>query len=101
MYNQSRVVIENITPLINGGELPLKSVVGESVPVTADIIGDGHDIIAASLCFKHEKARKWSEVRMNHIENDSWSASFQVEKQGFYEYKVQGWVDHGLNWKHL
>jgi starch synthase (maltosyl-transferring) len=100
MYSQSRVVIENINPLINCGELPLKSVVGETVPVSADVLGDGHDIIAACLCFKHEKERKWKEVRMYHTENDNWFASFQVDKQGFYEYKLQGWVDHALNWQH-
>ncbi|MCW5520435.1 alpha-1,4-glucan--maltose-1-phosphate maltosyltransferase [Aureitalea sp. L0-47] len=100
MYSQSRVVIENINPLINCGEFPLKSVVGETVPVSADVLGDGHDIIAACLCFKHEKERKWKEVRMYHTENDNWSASFPVDKQGFYEYKLQGWVDHALNWQH-
>ena len=25
---------------------------------------------------------------------------FQLEKQGFYAYKVQGWVDYALNWQH-
>lgn len=100
MYSQSRVIIENIAPLINEGEYPVKSVVDESVPVTADIFADGHDIIAASVRFKHEKEKKWKEVRMQPAENDSWSAAFTVSKQGIYQYKVEAWVDHALNWQH-
>jgi starch synthase (maltosyl-transferring) len=26
--------------------------------------------------------------------------SFMVDKQGFYSYKVEGWVDYALNWQH-
>ncbi|MBT8262456.1 MAG: alpha-1,4-glucan--maltose-1-phosphate maltosyltransferase [Bacteroidia bacterium] len=100
MYNQSRVIIENITPLINCGEFPLKSVVNEIIPVTADIFADGHDVIAASVLFKHEKEKSWKETRMHPAENDQWNSSFQVNKQGFYQYKIQGWVDHALNWQH-
>jgi len=100
MRNQSRVIIENITPLINCGEFPLKSVVNEIIPVTADVIGDGHDIIAASVLYKHEKEKNWKEIRMIPGENDSWNGTFQVIKQGFYQYKIEGWVDYALNWQH-
>ncbi len=100
MYNQSRVIIENITPLVHGGEFPLKSVVNEIIPVAADVFADGHDVIAASVLFKHEKEKSWKETRMSPSENDAWSSTFQVSKQGFYQYKIQAWVDQGLNWQH-
>jgi starch synthase (maltosyl-transferring) len=32
--------------------------------------------------------------------NDEWIAEFKVEKQGFYSYFVEGWVDYALNWQH-
>jgi starch synthase (maltosyl-transferring) len=50
--------------------------------------------------FKHEKDKKWSEVRMSPTENDEWEAEFTVEKQGFYSYFIEGWVDYALNWQH-
>ena len=37
---------------------------------------------------------------MQDAGNDEWFATFQVEKQGFYTYKVEGWVDYALNWQH-
>jgi starch synthase (maltosyl-transferring) len=100
MQNQRRVVIDAVTPQINCGEFYIKRIVNEIVNVDAHVLVDGHDVIAASVLYKHEKERKWGEVRMHHIVNDEWKASFIVEKQGFYSYKVEGWVDYALNWQH-
>jgi len=99
-YSQSRVVIENISPQLDGGEHAIKAIVNEIIPVTADVLCDGHDIIAASLLSKHEKGTKWKEVRLTEVSNDQWQASFVVEKQGAYSYKIQGWVDYALNWQY-
>ena len=100
MQKQNRVIIDQVYPRINGGDFFIKRVVGEIVNVKADVLVDGHDLIGASVRYKHEKERSWKEVRMAHIVNDEWSASFTVEKQGLYLYKVEGWVDHALNWQH-
>lgn len=100
MYNQKRVVVENVSPQINQGNVFIKRVLDELVNVTADILVDGHDKIQASILFKHEKERSWKEVRMYFKNNDEWGANFQVNKQGFYSYKVQAWVDHALDWQY-
>jgi len=99
MKNQKRVVIESVSPQINDGEFYIKRVVNEIVTVGADILADGHDITASSVLYKHEKEKKWKEVRM-HPTHFNWQASFVVEKQGYYAYKVVGWVDYALNWQH-
>jgi starch synthase (maltosyl-transferring) len=100
MQNQRRVVIDHISPQLNGGEFFIKRVVNEIVTVNAHVLVDGHDVIAASVLYKHEKERTWREARMHELGNDEWQASFVVEKQGFYTYKVEGWVDYALNWQH-
>lgn len=100
MHNQKRVVIDAVKPQINCGEFFIKRIVNEIVNVDAHVLVDGHDVIAASVLYKHEKERKWSEARMHHVVNDEWKASFTVEKQGFYSYMVEGWVDYALNWQH-
>ncbi len=100
MLKQQRVVIENMTPQIHCGAFFVKRVVGESVLVRSDVLGDGHDVIQAELQYKHEKDKNFSLARMAHLGNDYFSASFQVEKQGYYTYKIAGWVDHALNWQH-
>lgn len=100
MMEKSRIVIENVHPAINCGDYPIKRVIDEIVNVTADIFGDGHDIIQASVFYKHASSRKWEETRMRPTHNDSWEGTFSTEKQGHYEYYIQGWEDHGLNWRH-
>ena len=100
MQNQKRVVIEAVSPQINCGEFFIKRIINEIVNIDAHVLVDGHDVIAASVLLKHEKERAWKDIRMQHIINDEWKASFIVEKQGFYTYKVQGWVDYALNWQH-
>ncbi|POY36191.1 alpha-1,4-glucan--maltose-1-phosphate maltosyltransferase [Flavobacterium alvei] len=98
--NQTRIVIENVMPQLDGGIYPIKRIVNQTVKVTADVFSDGHDVIECCVKFKHEKDKKWQEVRMNPTSNDNWNASFKVEKQGFYTYFVEGWVDYALNWQH-
>lgn len=100
MQNQTRIVIENVMPQLDGGINPIKRIVNQNVNVKADVFSDGHDVIECCVKFKHEKEKKWQEVRMTPSVNDEWHASFKVEKQGLYSYFVEGWVDYALNWQH-
>lgn len=100
MQNQKRVVVDYVSPQINGGDFFIKRIVNEVVNVHAHVLVDGHDVIASSVLYKHEKERVWKEARMQLIINDEWQTSFVVEKQGFYTYKVEAWVDYALNWQH-
>src|SRR5258706_10161740 len=45
-----RVIIEGVTPEIDGGRFAIKRTRGESVLVEADIFADGHDAISAGFC---------------------------------------------------
>ena len=83
MLNQSRVVIDAVKPQINCGEFFIKRVVNEIVNIDANVLVDGHDVMAASVLYKHEKAKKWDEVRMYDVGNDEWKASFSVRKTRF------------------
>jgi starch synthase (maltosyl-transferring) len=100
MQNQSRIVIENVAPQLNQGTVSVNRVVDEIVNVTVDVLVDGHDVLQASLLYKHESEKSWSEKRMHPTSNDGYIASFQTVKQGFYSYKIEGWVDYALNWQH-
>ena len=100
MQNQTRIIIENIKPQLDGGVFQIKRIVGQIVTVTADVFSDGHDVVECCVKYKHEKDKKWSEVRLNPTSNDEWTTSFKVEKQGVYAYFVEGWVDYALNWQH-
>ncbi|MFN8274662.1 MAG: alpha-1,4-glucan--maltose-1-phosphate maltosyltransferase [Flavobacteriaceae bacterium] len=100
MQRQTRVIIENVLPQLDGGAFAVKRIVGQKVTVTADVFPDGHDVIQCRVMYRHESEKKWSEVRMQPTQNDEWSAEFTVDKQGTYTYYVQAWVDYALNWQH-
>ena len=100
MQNQTRIVIENLSPQIDCGAYFIKRIVGQTIAVSADVFSDGHDIIECCVKFKHEADNVWQEVRMVPKENEQWTATFKVEKQGLYSYFVEGWVDYALNWQH-
>lgn len=100
MQRQTRVIIENVLPQLDGGAFAVKRIVGQKVTVTADVFPDGHDVIQCRVMYRHESEKKWSEVRMQPTQNDEWSAEFTVDKQGNYTYYVQAWVDYALNWQH-
>ncbi|WP_333694954.1 alpha-1,4-glucan--maltose-1-phosphate maltosyltransferase [Flavobacterium sp.] len=100
MQNQTRIIIESVKPQLDGGSFYIKRIVNQKVNVSAHVFSDGHDVVECCVKFKHEKEKQWSEVRMSPTENDEWEAEFFVEKQGFYSYFIEGWVDYALNWQH-
>jgi starch synthase (maltosyl-transferring) len=97
-----RVVIEDVQPDIDGGRFAIKRTPGELVVIEADVFADGHDLVAAALRYRRVAADggDWHELAMAPTENDRWRASFRVEEVGWYEYDVEGWVDHFASWRH-
>jgi starch synthase (maltosyl-transferring) len=96
---RQRVVIEGVSPEIDGGAFAAKRTTGDLVRVEADIFTDGHDSVAAALRYRHERAAEWHEQRFEFINNDRWFAEFRVTELGRYFYTVIGWVDHFLTWR--
>ncbi len=94
-----RVVIEGISPEIDGGRFPAKRTVGDLVRLEADIFTDGHDAISAVLLFRHEKTKLWAEQPMTALVNDRWFGEFPVSELGRYRYTIHAWVDHWETWR--
>ena len=93
-----RVVIENVKPEIQCGRFPIKRTIGEPVEVTADVYGDGHDIVHAVLLHRPLCQQDWEEVPMQPLVNDRWQAKFIVAAEGIHLYTLQGWVDPFQSW---
>ncbi|HYG03286.1 MAG TPA: maltotransferase domain-containing protein, partial [Chryseosolibacter sp.] len=98
LKGQSRVIIENVQPQVENGLYPAKRTVGESVTVTADIFGDGHDHIRAQVLFKKEGQKKWNVKELIHQGNDVWSTFFNVAEKGVYVFTIHAWIDHLETW---
>jgi starch synthase (maltosyl-transferring) len=93
-----RVVIENVTPQVDGGRFPIKRVIGESVSVEADIFTDGHQRLGAAILFRKASEPGWSEIAMLPSGNDRWFGTFRVLALETYYYTVQAWLDPHATW---
>ncbi len=89
-----RVVIENVTPVVDHGRFPAKRVVGESVSVEADIFVDGHQLLGAAVLYRRASETEWSQATMALFSNDRWSATFEIVALEDYVYTVRAWIDH-------
>lgn len=96
---RQRVIIEAVSPEVDGGAFPAKRVIGDVVVAEADIFADGHDLISAVLRHRHDSESKWREVRMRPLVNDRWTAEFPVEHLGFHRFTIDAWIDHFLTWQ--
>jgi starch synthase (maltosyl-transferring) len=95
---RSRVVIEAVTPEIDGGRFPIKRIAGDMVVVEADIFTDSHDAISAALLYRAEGDAEWSEAPMAEIVNDRWRGTFSIARVGRGCYTIVAWVDHFKSW---
>jgi starch synthase (maltosyl-transferring) len=102
----TRIAIEAIAPAVPDGDFPVKRVVGETVTVSADIIADGHEVLAAALLWRPTDDPVWQRVPMQLITNDRWEAAFIPARIGPHRYTVEAWWDvwgtfrHDLHAKH-
>jgi starch synthase (maltosyl-transferring) len=96
-----RVVIEHVSPEIDGGRFAIKRIAGDWVTVTADIFADGHDALSAVLQYRSaaEPAGVCQEASMRELGNDRWSGRFQVTNVGRHYYTVQAWIDRFASWR--
>ncbi|HWC38110.1 MAG TPA: maltotransferase domain-containing protein, partial [Acidimicrobiales bacterium] len=102
-----RIVIDDIRPRTPTRAYPAKAVVGEAVRVTADIFRDGHDILAARVCWRPTAqgaggsgAPTWSVAPMRHLGNDRWEGVIEPQVVGLHDLVVEAWTDRLATWRH-
>lgn len=93
-----RAVIEDVYPQIDSGRHPICRVVGDEVVVTATILADGKDELAARLLYRHSDDRRWTFSPMRAAGDDLWSGSFRVDKLGCWRFTLLAWIDHFATW---
>ena len=92
------VIIEAIEPCIDGGRYPVKRVIGQELPVSADIFKDGHDVLAAVLKWRILGSTVWLETPMIPVDNDRWSAVCHFTENATYEFTIEAWGDEYKSW---
>ncbi|MGP9805425.1 alpha-1,4-glucan--maltose-1-phosphate maltosyltransferase [Paracoccus sp. NSM] len=94
----SRLAIEDISHIIDGGRFPAKAVAGQPEIVEADIFSDGHDVIAASLLTRAAGQDAFDETPMVFVVNDRWQARIVFSEPGDHEMALIAWRDLYATW---
>ena len=97
---RKRVIIEGVTPELDGGRFAVKRTVGDTVTVEADVFTDGHDALSCILQYRKAGETVWRETPMRVLVNDRWRGEFQAQELGRYEYTILAWVDAFKSWRH-
>jgi starch synthase (maltosyl-transferring) len=92
------VIIENVSPTVDGGRYPLKREVGAVLEVTADIFKEGHDVLVAFLLYRRLDERTWHEVPMRHVDNDRWAGAFALAQNARYLYTLEALAEPFRSW---
>ncbi len=95
---KGRVIIERVSPELDGGKTPIKRVAGEVLAVEADIFTDGHEKYAAEILYRVAGETEWQRAPMAFVDNDRWAGAFPLERNARYQYTVEAWRDPFATW---
>ena len=87
------IVIERISPALDGGCYPVKRVVGDELLVAADVFAEGHDLLDAALLLRVEGDDAWLEAPMRPVDNDRWSGRIRLERNARHRFAIEAWRD--------
>ena len=93
------IVIDEVHPSTPTG-FPAKATVGERVQVSAVVIADGHDALAARVRWHALGRDTWHCAPLTHLGNDRWAGEIVAEEIGLHELVVEAWTDRHATWCH-
>ncbi|MGQ0830752.1 MAG: maltotransferase domain-containing protein [Microthrixaceae bacterium] len=93
------IVIDDVHPRTPAGH-PAKAVVGEPVAVSAVIIADGHDLLAARVRCRTSGGDTWVSRPLTRTPEGRWVGSITPSVIGHHELVVDAWTDRYATWAH-
>ncbi|NLJ54780.1 MAG: alpha-1,4-glucan--maltose-1-phosphate maltosyltransferase [Intrasporangiaceae bacterium] len=91
----------NVSPCVDNGDRPAKSVVDEEFVVTANVFREGHDAVNASVVLTAPDGTE-KIVPMECVNEglSLWEATVAADATGLWHYRVEGWSDPYGTWRH-
>src|SRR5262245_50422984 len=94
-----RVLIENVSPAVDGGRYPVKRLVGDVLVVGADVIAEGHDVLAAGVCWRAPDDEAWRHAPMKYDpDTDRFTGTVPLDRLGRWQFTVEAWRDAFATW---
>ncbi len=96
-----RIPVQDVSPVVDGGALPGKSVVDEEFVVSATVFREGHDAVNATVVLTDPQGEDIA-VPMTCVNAglDRWEATVAAGTEGRWRFRVEGWSDPYGTWSH-
>jgi starch synthase (maltosyl-transferring) len=116
VIDQVRIVIESVTPQVDGGRFAVKAVVGDTVEVGADIWKNGHELLKAAVIWRKldvaelraphvplppdlgKKGWREARLRSDYACNDRWFGQMTLDEVGPHAFSIVAWADVFGSW---
>ncbi|MDQ4040101.1 MAG: alpha-1,4-glucan--maltose-1-phosphate maltosyltransferase, partial [Actinomycetota bacterium] len=101
-----RLGIADVAPSVACRAYSARAVIGEWVPITATVFGEGHNLVGASVVWKPPRSAGSSAgtqvLRMQPLgaEPDRWTCLVRPDAEGLWAFVVEGWRDPWGSWLH-
>ena len=99
----ARILIERPRPSVDCGRYPAKACVGDEVPVSADVLRDGHEVLRAVVRFRAPGEKGWAEAPLApydaHAGGNGFEGAFPVDRQGRWSFVFEAWADTFGSWR--
>jgi starch synthase (maltosyl-transferring) len=97
-----RIPVLDVSPSVDCGRRPAKSVVGEVFEVSATLFREGHGLIGANVVLRDPRGRSgpWTVMHELAPGSDRWGAQVVATVPGRWTYTVEAWADPVATWEH-
>jgi starch synthase (maltosyl-transferring) len=99
MALHQHILIESVSPSVDGGLHMAKSVAGQPLIVEADIFRDGHAVVRGVVKWRKLGEMQFEEIALEHVGNDRFRGSFPLGAPGRYQFTIEGWTDQFASWR--
>ena len=97
-----RVIINKVSPQVQGGRLPAKAVTGEQLPVRACVFSDGQQELLVRARWRMQTdaaAGKWKFTQLEGRLDDFWTGNITYETTGAAEFQIEAWRNEFGSWR--
>jgi starch synthase (maltosyl-transferring) len=92
-------IVESVSPQIDNGRYPAKTVVGECLPVRATIWREGQHHLAAQVLFCRDgETRLTVPMEPDGRGLDRWKALAVLDQPGLWTFVIEAWTDPWCDW---
>ncbi|MGC2191849.1 MAG: maltotransferase domain-containing protein [Candidatus Dormiibacterota bacterium] len=97
-----RIIINQITPQVEGGQIAAKAVVGEEVPIRACVFSEGQPALLVRARWRMRAgaaADAWAHCPLRGRIDDFWIGNVRFPRSGEAEFQIEAWRDGFGSWR--